>query len=72
MDLGDPWALFSGVAIGAVGFMLFMHGKKQTNLKCLATGGVLCIYPYFITSVLLMWAIAAACLGALYAATRGD
>lgn len=72
MDLGNPWAMFSGLAIGMLGTVLFIYGKKQQNLRCLAGGAVLCIFPMLITSVLLMWAITAACLGTLYALGRAD
>jgi hypothetical protein len=72
MDLGNPWVLFSGLIIGAVGFVLFVYGKKQANYKCLFTGLVLCIFPYFVSSLLAMWLITAGCLGGLYAMTRND
>lgn len=58
--------MLSGLFIGLVGMALFIYGKKQADLKCLVTGVVLCVFPYFVTSVLLMWAITGACLGGLY------
>lgn len=70
MDFSNPWALFSGVVIGLIGTLLFMHGKKQTNFKFLVTGGVLCVFPYFVSSLVLLWVITAACLGGLYALAR--
>lgn len=72
MDFGDPMVLFSGLLIGTGGFVLFMYGKKQANFKCLATGLVLCVFPYFVSSILLMWLITAGCLGGLYAMSRND
>lgn len=72
MDLSNPAALFSGLVIGVIGMGLFVYGKKQTNLKCLLTGGALCVFPYFVSSVLLLWLITAACLGGLYAMSRGE
>src|SRR5882724_2314431 len=45
MDLGDPWILLSGLLIGGLGVVLFMYGKKQVNVKCLAAGAVLCVFP---------------------------
>lgn len=72
MDFGNPWSLLSGLFVGLLGMVLFMYGKKQQNLKCLGAGVVLCVFPYFVTSVLVMWGITAACLGGLYAWTRGD
>jgi len=70
MDLGDPWILISGFLIGGVGFVLLMYGKKEWNLKCLATGLALCVFPYFVSSLALMWLIAAVCVGGLYVASK--
>ncbi|MCC6678424.1 MAG: hypothetical protein IT436_14910 [Phycisphaerales bacterium] len=70
MDISNPWALFSGVVIGLIGMVLFMHGRKQASPRCLLTGGVLCLFPYFVSSLILMWLITGACLGGLYLASR--
>lgn len=70
MDFDHPWALFSGLIIGCIGMVIFMYGKKQVNLKALAIGGVLCVFPYFVTSLLAMWLITGACLGGLYLSSR--
>ncbi len=70
MDLGNPALLISGLFIGVVGAAVFMYGKKQCNLRCLAVGAALCIYPYFVSSLLLLWRIAAGCLGLLALASK--
>jgi len=70
MNLSDPAVLISGLFIGLVGVALFMYGKKQCNLRFLGAGAALCIYPYFVSSVLLIWLIAAACLGLLVLTSR--
>ncbi len=67
MDFANPAVLFSGLLIGTIGAGLFIHGKKSENLKTLATGIVMCVFPYFVGSVALLWLGAAACLGGLYA-----
>ncbi len=72
MDLGNPWALVYGALIGLIGTVIFIYGKKQQNLKCLAGGAVLCVFPMFVTSLLAMWGIAAACLAAMYVAGRAE
>ncbi len=72
MDFGNPWALVSGLFIGLLGMALFIYGKKQADLKCLLTGGVLCIFPYFVTSVILMWLITGACVGGLFLWAKAD
>src|SRR5262249_18320756 len=65
MNLDHPLVLVSGLFIGLVGMALFMYGKKETNLRVLGVGAVLCVYPYFVSSLLLLWLIAAACIGLL-------
>jgi hypothetical protein len=70
MDLGNPWALFSGVLIGIIGTALVVYGKKQLDLRCLLAGILMCVLPCIVGSVAAMWALAAACLGGLYAWSR--
>lgn len=60
------------MVIGMVGFVVFNYGRKQSNLKCLAVGGAMFVFPYFIASVLVQWLVTAGCLGGLYWWTRGD
>ncbi len=66
MDFDHPWALFSSIFIGIIGTVIFMYGKRQSSFRCLAAGAGLCIFPYFVTSVVLMWAITGAALGGLF------
>lgn len=70
MDLGNPSAIVSGLVIGMVGCALFLYGKKQAAPRPLLAGALLCIYPYFVTSVLVMWAVFAAIVGGLYLWSR--
>jgi hypothetical protein len=67
MDLSNPGALFSGLIIGAIGMGLFIYGKKQQHIPSLLAGVGMCVFPYFVSSLLVMWALAALCLGGLYA-----
>ena len=62
--------LLSGLLIGTLGLGLFMYGKRAEDYRCLAGGVVIMVFPYFVHSVLLMWLMAAACLGGLYAWVR--
>ncbi len=70
MDLGDPWMILSGLLIGMIGFMLFNIGRKEANLKLLATGAALCVYPYFIGSLLPLWLAFFGIMGLLYLVHR--
>lgn len=70
MDLGNPWILFSGIIIGLVGMLMFNYGRKEPDLRAVSAGLVLCIYPYFIGSVVVLWLIFAAVIGGLYALNK--
>ncbi len=72
MDFGNPWSLLSGIIISMVGMVLFMRGKKDVNMPCLGAGIALCVYPYFVSSLILMWVLFAACMGAWYFLARSD
>ena len=66
MDLSNPYILLSGLFIGLIGMGLLMYGKKVMEPKCIGIGIAMCVYPYFVTSVVLMWLLAAACLAIVY------
>lgn len=72
MDLGNPWSLLSGVLIGLVGMTLFIRGKKEAQPSLLVGGLAMCIYPYFVTNIALIWTIFAACIGAMWWLRRFD
>jgi uncharacterized membrane protein YecN with MAPEG domain len=67
MDLTNPWLIFSGLFIGVVGLVLFNHGRKNADFRTLGAGVALCVYPYFVGSLLLLWLLFAAIVGGLYA-----
>ena len=70
MDFGNPWSLFSSVIIGLIGMAFFIYGKKQTNIRCIGAGVLMCVFPYFVTSVIAMWLITAACIGGVWASGK--
>ncbi|MBN2576196.1 MAG: hypothetical protein JXP73_16670 [Deltaproteobacteria bacterium] len=59
-------ALLCSVLVSSVGLGLFVYGKKQRRGLHLAAGILLIVYPYFVSSIALMFIIAAAVLGLLY------
>ena len=67
MELPSFGYLFSSLVIGTVGLGFFLYGKKRPEPKCLLIGLAMCIYPYFVSSLLLMWGIAVACVAAVWA-----
>jgi uncharacterized protein (DUF983 family) len=59
-------ALLGSVFIGSIGLGLFIYGKKQRRAPHLLVGLALMVYPYFVSSVTLMFVIAGALGGLLY------
>ena len=66
----DPATLFASLMISAVGFAIFLYGKKQRRAPQLVAGIVLMGYSYFVSSVGWMLAIGAAIVAALFAAVH--
>lgn len=45
-------SLLVGVIAGAIGAGYFIYGKRQTKIVPMVAGVLLCVYPYFIDSLL--------------------
>ncbi len=71
MDLSNPGVLLSAGVISMIGLGVFIHGKKMDDVKSLGIGVVLMVFPMFVGSILLMWALAGVCVAGLYFAPRG-
>lgn len=69
MDLNAN-ALLASLFIGSVGFVSFAYGKKQRRLPQMLVGFALMAFPYFVSSVPLMFGIAAGLLIALWLMIR--
>ena len=70
MDLGNPWLLVSGILIGLIGMWFLRMGKREANLRWIAAGLGMCVYPYFVSSLVILWLIAAGMIGGLYLWSR--
>jgi hypothetical protein len=46
-----PTSLVIGILTGAVGVAYFVYGKRQARFAPLIAGMLLCVYPYFVSSV---------------------
>jgi len=66
----DANSLLASLLVSSIGFVLFVYGKRQRRVPQLAVGLILLIYPYFVTGVLAMFAIAAALLLLLWFALK--
>ncbi len=60
----NPTTLAIGVLTGAIGVGYFIYGKRQTKFVPLLAGMSLCVYPYFVDSVLWLCVIGAALMAA--------
>jgi predicted membrane protein len=54
--VNEAWLLW-GLLFGSVGLGFFVYGKKQRAVVPLVCGLVLMVFPYFISSTLLLVAI---------------
>jgi hypothetical protein len=66
----DGNAILASLFIGLVGFGILVYGKRQSRVPHMAVGLVLLIYPYFVSNLALMGAIALALVGGLWLAVR--
>lgn len=55
----DTSTLFAGIIFGAIGFVSFIYGKKQSEYKLMLIGVALMVYPYFVPGAILQWIVGA-------------
>lgn len=63
-------SLLASIVPSSIGFVAFMYGKRQGRAPHMAVGLVLMIYPYFVSNILIMLAIAAVLSLGLWLAVR--
>ena len=66
----DPTWLFLSMIPGGIGFVLFVYGKKQQRWPHIIAGILLCVYPYFTSTIAMMLGVGAAICAALWYAVR--
>jgi len=66
----EPNALLLSLAIGCVGFVCFVYGKRQGRFPQMLAGVILSIYPYFVSNLVAMAVIALLVLVLLGVAVR--
>ena len=54
--------LFAGMIAGVFGMAYFVYGKRQTKFAPMMCGVALCVYPYFIDSLVWLCVIGAVLL----------
>ena len=66
----DPDSLFASIMIGLVGMALLAYGKSQKRAPQIVVGFALLGYPYFVSSVPWMIAIAVGLVGLMAVAIK--
>ena len=66
----DPTWLFLSLISSAIGFVLFIYGKKQGRPPHLVAGVLFAVYPYFAESVTAIVGVGVALGVALWLAVR--
>jgi len=66
----DAGSLIASFFVSGVGFVFFSYGKKMKRMPQMGLGLVLMVYPYFITDVVAMLAIAAVLIGGFWYGLR--
>ncbi|MFI4930644.1 MAG: hypothetical protein ACHP83_10415 [Burkholderiales bacterium] len=61
-----PSSLMLGLLFGSIGLGFFIYGRKQSAIVPLLCGLGLMVVPYFITNVLLLFAVGAALVAIPY------
>ena len=69
MDI-SPSYLLGSLFVSSIGFVLFRYGRSQRRIPHAGVGIVMLIYPYFVTDIRVMLAIAALLCAALWSAVR--
>jgi hypothetical protein len=58
--------IFAYIIFGAIGFAVFVYGKKNKFLRPMIIGIALMAYPYFISGTLVIYLVGIALTAALY------
>jgi hypothetical protein len=56
--MDNPASIMWGVIFGSIGMGYLVYGKKQRRGMALISGMALCIFPYFVSSAILIILIA--------------
>ncbi len=73
MGIGLPQAddfsaakIFACIIFGAIGFAVFLYGKKNKLFRPLVIGIALMVYPYFISGTFFLYLVGIVLTSALY------
>lgn len=66
----DPGSLFLNLVVSSIGVGLFIYGKKAQRWPQMAAGGLLAVYPYFVSEFWAMLLVGALIGAGLWVALR--
>ena len=66
----DANVLLASIVPSSIGLVAFMYGKRQARAPHMLVGVVLMIYPYFLSNIWLMFAVAGVLVLGLWLAVR--
>jgi len=69
LEFTTGW-MMAGLLVSSIGMGLFVFGKKERRWPQLSAGLALMVYPGFVASPLVILALAAGILGAVWLAVR--
>lgn len=69
MDL-SAGGIFTSLVLGLIGMGMMMYAKRSERVAPLVGGLVMCVFPYFVHSILLAWLGAGACLAGTWMLSR--
>ena len=58
--------IFACTIFGAIGFAVFLYGKKNKSVRPMIIGAALMVYPYFISGTFFLYLVGIALTTALY------
>jgi len=58
--------IFAWIIFGAIGFAVFLYGKKNKSFRPMIIGVALMVYPYFISGTFLLYLVGILLIVALY------
>lgn len=59
-------SIVGNLLFSSIGFVAFAYGKKTQRFRVMAMGGVLMVFPYFVSGAAMMWLVGAGLTAALY------
>ncbi|HAM35666.1 MAG TPA: amino acid transport protein [Elusimicrobia bacterium] len=60
------WNIIGGLVFSGVGLVAFVYGKRMARFQLMLVGGLLMVYPYFISDTAWMYLVGTALTAVLF------